>query len=221
MTQALNLRRGLEAWYEFDNRYFDGGANELKDSSGNGITGDVEGGITFGVSGSDGFDSASFSGDGHIKTRDEREESPFTLFTRAKFDGDDGIQFIVGNYDGNNNGYAISQNDTEFRFTLPDEGLSAEVDTLSDIWFNAFCIHHGDAVELFVPELDIHKHGDRDEYDPDKQFDQLTIGGRGLDESSSYRMEGNIAIYAEWSRVLSQVEQQFLLKMTGPRRMML
>ena len=78
-TPTIDLRRGLEALYYFDERYFDGGANELKDRSGNRSPMAPSGGPTIGVAGPKSYDAASLDGTDDIFTGENSDRYSIPL----------------------------------------------------------------------------------------------------------------------------------------------
>jgi len=212
--QTINLYDGLEALYYFDEDYFDGTANEIKDKSGYGRHAQASGGPTVGVEGPDSFEAASFDGsDDYYSVPDMNTFAPTDKYTvTIAFNGQSGplfhsrserdVTFGLGNkaniewFDGNNT-TTISTD------TTIDNGLWQVVTFVVD--------GPSGIAKIFVDgELDVNESVT---YNPVSISGSNTIGKKLSDHYS-----GQMSFLAVHGRVLSDAEVQQLTRLTAPRR---
>ena len=249
MTQStIDLRRGLKAAYEMDERFFDSGSNEMKDRSGNQHHVEASGGVTVGSEQYLGYNSTFFSDtDGQFEGSDDVVVgSPtstgltFAMLQKMSDDGNDG-----GNpdylYMGSDDQWEITvTNMNRYDLLIPNDGgdrflvRADEPDRLVGEWVWTFCVYDADKNVGYVyygPNSYwgdglhlIPGSGDRNPYDfndePENPVDPDYSGTNNITIRGRVSdCEYNLAFAGVWNRPLTQSEMLYLTKTSGPRRM--
>lgn len=225
MTQ-VNLRRGLEVWYELDTRNFDSERDVLHDRSGYGRSAQAEGGPTVGVAGPGGFEATSFDGD------DDHLNAPFG----GEIEFEQLTVFVIGQVAGGAFASFEAQ-DGEMVFQPGDGrgvGFWGDTDNGSQTSADFDSVENGDWISGHVrydyvensETVNLGVNGQFDDYDSDDfgsdgapAPNSLTIARRYNDDS--FYLDGNIALVGVWNRLLNDSEIRYLHALSGPRRTML
>jgi len=224
--QTINLYDGLEALYYFDEDYFDGTANEIKDKSGHGRHAKANGGPTVGVEGPDSFEGARLDGtddyfkptgfpDGVLKSN---EFAVFALATREQ-QGDS--ERLLSQLRGEGFRLIYRENLRDFRFAFYDgngDYDSIQVDESESFGTHTFIAEHS-ANDVFRLTIDGETRGVKSGVGytpPDGSPESLHIGAN-YDGSKQF-ITGDIHALGLWSRALSDAEREYLNRLTAPRR---
>jgi len=224
--QTINLYDGLEALYYFDEDYFDGTANEIKDKSGHGRHAEASGGPTVGVEGPDSFAGARLDGtddyfrptgfaDGVLKSN---EFAAFALVTRAE-QGDD--EYLLNQMRGEGFRLRYRESSDDFRFGVRDgngDFDDIEVDISKTFGTHTFIAEHSasDVYRLTIDDETVGTESGVGYTPPTGGNEDLHIGA-DHDGTNSF-MTGDIHAVGLWSRALSDAERDYLNRLTAPRR---
>jgi len=212
VTPTIDLRRGLEALYYFDERYFDNGANELKDRSGKRNHATASGGPTIGVDALRSFDAASFDGtDDEFDIGDPLSsdaETRAALVNTNIADQDDDYHFFD---DGTR--YLRHNRNSSWEYKAENEdGTTQQIqkDYGADRW--ALVVGTYDTLEIsLIVNGEVIARQDANWKLPSSN---VRIGNGYFGKN----FDGEIAFAAKWSRELRQAEIEYLNRLTGPRR---
>ena len=217
---TINLQKGLEALYYFDEKYLDQNDDSIGDHSGKGRRAEASGGPTVGVPGPNDFQAASFDGiDDVIKLSDSTgmpssDNEPVTFAVRIKTYADDGANEYFFSSQGSggfqNNTYSLVFDANIFGITGGDNDdytrLRGEYNT--EEWFDFVGIYDGEEFRIYFDGVFI------DRTDVDVTLQDGNPDYTIKSENHSY----DLAYACVWSRAISYEEIQTLNRMTAPRR---
>lgn len=224
---SINLNKGLEALYYFDEQNFDNQTNQLQDYSGYGRHAVARGGPTVGVNGPDDFEAASFDGiDDYFSNNSVRAgQKEMTLTMLIKFDrankqspfsSDINIApgIVLNTANGDLFGLRVWNNDggrydaeVEFFDRFNEYFLLTHRFGAKPSQFDTFFD------DQLKPEVSTGDIGDNELRVP---FNELNIGAQN--QQTSNPLSGEVAFTALWRRALSYAEIEQLNRMTAPRR---
>jgi len=230
-NKTLDLRRDLESLYYLDERYFDSGANELKDRSGkrNHVT--ANGGPTVGVAGPRAFDATDFDGtDDYFVDGDASAGMTFDQpWTVAVI-----VQPVNQDPDNDRNPHVVNMasgyheityrqafDRLELRVDMQDGSTNWGTAPLNlykgdNEWYFTVWRHHGNG--LFTSIMDGGEERGHNDYDSNLTAggDELFIGRSG---GNSEYITATIPFVGLWSRDLTDAEALWLTtRFSGPRR---
>lgn len=209
MTQrTINLYDGLEALYYFDSTYYDGTKGEIKDKSGHGNHGDVNGSVTIGLEGPNSFESGDFAG-GTVSITDVSVNPPYTVSMLIRDDVTDGGAYpIVSANDGGTDVSIAINNGGYLWYNSGDYNAPIEtVDTYALVTFRAIDSTTQNIVLDNFKQVDIY-----DDTNIDSDFNLIGAG------TFSNNYDGEIAFMGFWDRAISDAEISYLNRLTAPRR---
>lgn len=215
---TINLNKGLEALYYFDEQNFDSQRNVIRDHSGYGRHADANGGPTIGVNGPNGFRATGFDG-----SDDGFNAGPYIgldkISVAVLFKSD------VKNADGNGNTLVyigsspdnINQFGDNLRFTYrrksDDKIQSLNTGSTIDVgeWQTAIFTQ-----DRNKPRVTLEVDGNTAVQSKASNHSSAPIREVGNGRYAPW--DGDIAFAAGWSRILSPAEKEFLKNITAPRR---
>lgn len=227
---SIELRRGLEALFYMDERYWDGTKNELKDRSGKRNHASATGGPTVGVQGPREYDAAYFDGtDDLFSFADDETHSgltEFSIFVVFKIDvlpSTAGRNYELIRRTVNDNAFdlKIHENGDRLEWHVNAGGTWNTVETSAAMeterWYYATALYED-------PEMTLRVAGGVDE----TLAKTHSTGGEVTSSTSTVKIgsdgtagytEGWIAVASYWSeKSLSETEIKALLNASGPRR---
>lgn len=204
-NRTINLYDGLEALYYFDTDYWDGGANEISDVSGNERHATASGGPTVGANGPKDFEAASFDGtDDYFDPPNDMSVlgQEFTVFAIHDFSG-----WIFDSDDGSG-GYSLKGDS----FAVRDDNSNNNAVTVSNatnVIVGRF--DNGTLMCTNGDEKNVKKAG----ITASQTVQDATIG---VNNNFQFISDGIISVYACWTRTLNDAEVDALTRLTAPRR---
>lgn len=214
---AINLNKGLEALYYFDEQNFDNQRNLLRDHSGYARHAEAIGGPTVGTEGPDDFGATGFdASDDYFERQGPNPQNEQTFF--ALFNSNDAsVRTNIVNALEAHNGYGMFLNNGNVVTQFSDSSNSNTVQTpVSGVneneWHTGFGVYDGSTIKSIVDDnvntVSFSNH-------TPAQVDKVFIGAR---EGSDTYFDGKIAAYGRWSRALSDAEIAYINRLTAPRR---
>lgn len=214
---AINLQQGLEALYTFDSIDTDGQRNRLLDRSGHGRHGDLQGGVTTGVSSPVG-EAYSFDGSDDVVTAgsttiDETGTFSVGVFFKAPSDGKGDL---VGLGNRNQGGWFLRSDTVNSKIflettTVQNGGFqSAETTAVGERWQAVTAVYDGG--QFSVRNHTENATGTEGIGDITSASVDLLVGKANGSSSEIY--EGEIAHVALWGRPISGTEREHYSRMT-------
>lgn len=215
---TIDLSRDLEAWYELDSNYFDSQRNVIQDQSGYGRHPTASGGPTIGVEGPNDFEAASGDGtDNQFLAPSSVTGDTFTLFIIVKFEADGTNNEWVGSYDGFGINYDESDDSIGWRDGI--DGTSKRFGDSNVGGWNRFTVTS--EYDSGVDETTFRGYS-RENLDfnytnsgSGKPDDDIRLMSQWTDDKY---LNGRLALFGYWSRILSDAEIGHLNRLTAPRR---
>jgi len=218
--QTINLYDGLEALYYFDEDYFDGTANEIKDKSGYGRHAQANGGPTVGVEGPDSFKAARFDGsDDYFNTGHTFDQTGSSVTVHAVFNSNDrSKKQDIWDQSGSDSGISLRYRGIDNNFisvvkNSSDNSLIRQFQGPENEWASATLRYDGSTHSLFV-------NGNlmgTETISVGQSNDAAHIGSASFAPPRD-TFDGEIAFVGRWSRALSDAEREYLNRLTAPRR---
>jgi len=217
---TINLRKGLEAEYYLDSRYYDSGAGEMSDLSGNGRHATASGGPTVGVEGPDDFEATSFDGsDDYFSLSSPIEiDDTQTLFAKVK-PANTNVVISNGNPSSGEGLFLLRTiAGPQFEMLVRDangDSVTAKLPFDYGEWYTVVALYDGSQISLRVGQSVKNMPIDSIKTPTTDNFTIASYPG-----GNNY-LDGDIAHAGYWSRDLSDAEIQQLNRLTAPRRAML
>jgi hypothetical protein len=217
---AINLNKGLEALYYFDEQNFDSQRNLLRDHSGYARHAKASGGPAVGVEGPDDFGATSFDGsDDYFQSDLDDNDTGLTAFLVADISNQErAIAFGSGNFAGSgqpdSRGWTIRPANNTVEFRLVDSNGNYNQGSIeTSPGYNSYFIRWDGEKATYRRNKDIA--GIRTVESRNLSLEPLSVGYYG--PLADY-VNMDVAVAGLWYRGLNDAEIAHLNRLTAPRR---